>query len=323
MNRSEILSLAEHTSPAESGLMTPEQIVYNLAWHEIFGDRDVVLDNAIGPGISNVLHLTNPSTIIGIDSKGLAAGSDRIMEYIDLYWDYITEKPIPRAGAFAYSWGTTPENYIPDKDDTYHFWQDLGDRKRRGYWDMGAINRWDIDRLLMIELKKLGVRRETIGVNQRPFAKYVPLTEIVFDWAFPGENLKQRRLLYLNGTVDSIVDGDEVGFVSRIDCYHQKSLPKDDLTVGYLRKILPRLSGDTVVAVGYRFKHYGDNEEYKRDISQALGKDFRPLTSNETAEAILDSLPEEDPYAGENSYGMRLHIFRRSEADPQTIRLVV
>lgn len=285
-----------------------ENILYLLAWHDVIGDRKRVVSNAIGPDISSVLLLNNPDLVIGFDKYGLENPS--IMDYVDLYWDFIDWKPIPRASATNDRWRDAC-GYEPDDDRLITFKRDLHNRKRRGYWGMKAINRWERDRLLILELKSMGVSRESIKI-ERGMIDDKRATKINFTWAYPGESPKPRQIAYLNATIDDIGSKDISWLVQDIDCFYQKGLPFFEYTVPYIKLIKPRLQRNCVVAIGYLMKTIEiSNKDYGQNIKHELGANFRWLKVWKGIEQMINDLVSEDDVYEEVLYGMKLHMFGR------------
>src|SRR3989339_369926 len=190
-----------------SQLLRKEHISYLLEWNKLLGNKKKALYNAMGPDLSTVLLFANPTEIIGVDPKGFFRNTE---EYVLKFWNFIDIKPIVRSGDFWYhSEKNTAKSYKPTEEELYFFKENLKFRKNYGYWDITHIRRWGLDRLLMIELKKLNVNPGSIKFNSNPF-------QISFEWAYPKEKTKERKLTYLSGTLDKVFDG-----IEEIDCYYQ------------------------------------------------------------------------------------------------------
>jgi len=287
-------------------LMRKEQAEYCMAWHGVIGDRKKVIYNGMGPDISSVLLFTNATEITGVDTKGFY--NDHTEEYITKYWDFLNTKPIWRAGAFGYA-SQTPENLKLDHHEWKLFYDHRRNRLLKGYWDYGAVNHWDIDRLLMLEFKKMDVEKEMIKIKRITGG----VTEIGFDWAYPGESVKPRKLIYVWDDLGALTRGRKLKhFIRNADCFYQKSVPVENYeTLNYLKMILPYLGKDAVVAISYIFKDWGDNKIYKKELADALGQEFNPLGLDGVYDEMIDNLPEEDVKADMNKYGMKLHVFGR------------
>ncbi|HCQ31712.1 TPA: hypothetical protein DIU27_05040 [Candidatus Collierbacteria bacterium] len=293
----------EHITAVEERLMRKEQAKYYMSRHEQIGDQSKVVDNAMGPNISSNLFLTNALEIVAVDEKGFF--NEYSWQYADFLWDFVDSKPIYRAGAFGYD-RITPEKLEPSKEEWKLFYAHRADRWRRGYWDMGALNHWDIDRLLFLELKKMGVDRRTIVVQ--PIS--CSATEITFDWTYPGERAKQRKILYLTGTLDKFLNTKWKNVFKKTDCYLQKGLETDQ-THEYMKDILPFMNPKAIFAIGHRFKVFGDNIRYGIDLAETLGEAFDYLEGDKAIEKMIDKIPDNEDNYEAVKRGIKLHIFRR------------
>src|SRR3989339_224816 len=171
-----------------SQLLRKEHISYLLGWNKLLGNKKKVLYNAMGPDLSTVLLFANPTEIIGVDPKGFFRDTE---EYVLKFWDFIDIKPIVKSGdSWYHSEKNIAKSYKPTEEELYFFKEDLNFRKNYGYWDITHIRRWDLDRLLMIEFKKLNVDPDSIKFNSNPF-------QISFEWAYPKEKAKERKLVYI------------------------------------------------------------------------------------------------------------------------------
>lgn len=302
----EVLSVSPKT------LLRPEQVIYNHEWQKIIGPRRNVLYNAMGPDITTVLLLTNTDKIVGVDPN---ASFKHTKDYLELYWDYVDIKPILRAGAAGYSWGITPQGFQPSVYDWDLFLKHVGDRNRRGYWDVGAVNRWDIDRLLMLELKKLGLSRSSIDLKL--VGKRYSLEEhlnLSFEWAYPGEKPKIRTLEYYSRTLDQLLENKRFQrSLDRVDFYYQKSLPDSRLTIKYLEGIAPYLGKNSFSAVGFLaaidWNWPGGNESYADAIGKTFGRNSKRLFLDSVYEKMIDTIPDDQDEM--NKYGMKLHVFAK------------
>jgi hypothetical protein len=92
-------------------------------------------------------------------------------------------------------------------------------RFAESYWDHSFLNDWGIELCLATELKKMNIPFDAIFV-------YINgnVTEIDFDWAYPGEKEKKRRIRYFGTESYSMEKGGTMG------CYFQRSrLPDREL----------------------------------------------------------------------------------------------
>lgn len=290
----------------ENNLLRKEHVEYCVAWHKEIGDRNKVIYYKMGPDISTVLLTTNATEIIGIDSSFHEGHAE---DYIKKYWNFIDNKAIPVAGAFGYQNGTfTPENFVPDKVTAQMFKEDLENRKGRGYWNQRALINFGTDRMFLIELKKLGVRKEIINIKDRENLGI----EITFNWAYPGERSKGRKITFIPEYTVSEAKRNVVTLLKDADCYYQKGeSPKN--TYARVQDVQPYLKEAAVVAIGYQFQQNKDNTKYNRDLGLALGHWYKPLFLEGYYDRLIDRLPERDPAYEDNKYGMKMHVFERKE----------
>lgn len=292
----QVFALPESRSTSRNEPLRKEQIRYYVAWHTAFGDLPNVVYNAMGPDISSILYFANPTQITGIDPA--INFSQYSQEYIHTHWSYIDETPVSRAASLTRS-------FPPDERKKFH--EDIGDRSRRGYWNLSALERWGIDRLFFIDLKKLHVEPRSISLCIED-----KVATVRFLWGYPGERPTMRTLRYIQGTLDDMNKKEYAALrgINHVDGFFQKSIPAHYMTAEYLRLMRSRLNPHAVVAIGHRYNIQGSNEVYKTDIQKALGDKFSPRILDVAYEKMIDDLPEDDPNFEENKYGMKLHVFR-------------
>lgn len=290
----------------KNDLLRREHVEYCTAWHKEIGDRNKVIYYKMGADISTVLLTTNATEIIGIDSSFHEGHTE---DYIKKYWNFIDQKAIPVAGAFGYrNKSFTAENFVPSKDMAEMFKEDLERRKQRGYWNSRAEINFGTDRLFLIELKKLGVRREIINIkNQENLG-----VEITFNWAYPGERSKGRKVTFLSQHSVTETKRNVITLLKDSDCYYQKGL-RPETTYALVQDVQPYLKEASVIAIGYQFKRIKDNYEYGKEIGLALGHWYKPQYLDVYFSDLIDKLPEEDPDYEDNKYGMKMHIFERKQ----------
>jgi len=291
----------------ENDLLRSEHVEYCLAIQRKIGTREKVIYYKMGPDISTILLTTNATEIIGID--GSFVGNPYTQDYVEKYWDLVDKKPIPPPGAFGYQWGDfTAEGYQPSKDEAQMFKEDLLDRKNRGYWNSRSPLNFQTDRLLIIELKRLGIARESIKISPQVDL----ITEITFDWAFPREATKARKIVYLPEFAVTESKRNIVALLKGSDGYYQKGLSPEN-TFAHVQDAQPFLKDAAVVAIGHQFKLNKDNDEYQRELWTALGHWYRPVFLDEYHNNLIDKLPERDPDYEDNKYGMKMHVFERKQ----------
>lgn len=260
----ERLGPTSETIPAiENGLLRKEHVEYSMAWQKLIGPRQKVIYNDIGGDASTPLFFSNPTEII---STGRNPFNEFSRDYITKYWDFIDELPIPHAGAFGYKFGEfNAQNYKPPLEDQRTFRKDLSDRKNRGYWNRNRTsNLLGEDRVLLIELKKLGVKKDDIRIVMHKDNS----TDIIFDWAFPGEETKKRKIVYVPKSLDKALGN--TALLENCDCYYQKgSTPNESYAILSRLGLHLKTDTDAIVAIGHLFKINRDNltnEAYKEGL---------------------------------------------------------
>jgi len=289
----------------ENNLLRKEHVGYCMAIHKEIGDRQKVIYFQMGPDISTVLLTTNATEVVAIDGR-FRGGADS-QNYPDKYWDLVDKKPFPPPGALGYKWGSlTVEKYRAAKDVVEMFMEDLDFRKNRGYWSHRSPLNFQTDRLLMIELKRIGAIRESIKVSPKPDST----TEITFDWAYPGEASKTRKIIYLPEYKLTEPKQNVIALLKDSDCYYQKGLTPEQ-TYALIENIQPFLKWAQVIAIGYQFKTHKDNDEYWRELGLVLGHRYSMVHPDSYYGSKIDELPEEYPEDEDNKYGMKMHVFER------------
>ncbi len=297
MNLRELLAKAEVSCAVKNGLLTKEQVTYCMAWRRKIGDQKRVMYNAMGPDLSTVLLTTNAKDIIGIDTAWVYANGVR--GYIDSYWDEVDRAPILHPEAF---WNLlSPDTpYKPDEERINRFNEDMEFRKAYGYWDKSIINRWDLDRLLVIEMKKLGVEPESVSVSENS-----GFVDVGFKWAYPEEEITSRTLRAFCGTIPQLPPN-----IPKVNCFYQKSFFNADETKEYLKIVLPFLDARANILVG---KRWNENRRFKKEIASALGGGFNEMRIGNNYTSLVDSLPDEE-YDPHIHYGMHLMGFKKEES---------
>ncbi len=302
-----IINIAKETFAVKNELLRKEHVTYCLAWNKRLGSQNRVVYNAIGPDVSTILLATNPTEIIGVDKSYINA--NHIAEFAKQHWNEIDT--IPEINLAI-------EGHFVNIPDLYHGFSgekkiailesDIRVRNKRGYWDMGNLWRWSIERLTCIELKKMGVNNKSITSSSDS-------NELKFEWAFPNEEPKERTIKYINTTLENINNN----FPSDIDCFYQKSIPDSNPTSKYIINIKPLMNKRSTFIIGQRFKKgvKDTNEEYKKVLQNSLGSKFKFIKENNML-TLIEELPAEqegeltrDKEDGTHDYGMRYHVFRR------------
>jgi hypothetical protein len=303
----QILALVQQTSAVQNSLLRKEHIAYCLSWNEVLGTQKKVVYNAIGPDISTVLLTTNASEIIGVDTARISV--KEISDYAKNHWTQIDTKPEIELYVDEYVSENPNFSHDTKEEEKIKFLnKSLFLRQKRGYWDLGHLYKWGIERLSCLELKKMGVNPHTIEIDEKN-------KTLNFEWAFPEEKPKLRSIKYIRGTLDQNLD-----IPSNIDCFYQKSLPKSEDTPKYIKTIIPLMSSKATFIIGQNYNTrivWENNEEYKKAVKQALGIRFK-FIDDKNFSTLIDNLSDEsypefkeDKLDGTYNYGMRFHVFQK------------
>lgn len=288
-------------------LLRKEHVEYCVAWHKEIGDRNKAIYYKMGADASTVLFTTNATNIIGIDSSFPV--SEYSQDYVNKYWDLVDQKPILNPEVIRrLDKDAVSSRFQPSKEKLRMFTEDLAYRKQKGYWSHRAPLQFDNDRLLVIELKRLGVKKESIKITANPDTT----SEITFNWAFPGERSKARKITYLPQFTVTEAKRKVISLLKDSDCYYQKGLSPEN-TYAIVQDVQPYLKEASIVAIGFQYKRLKDNFEYQRELGVALGHWYKPLFVDAYFNRLIDNLPEDDLDYEDNKYGMKIHVFERKQ----------
>ena len=300
----------------ESNLLRKEHVAYCLGIHHEIGDRQKLIYYKIGSDVSTPLLTTNATEIIGIDSK--VVFGEHSLDYPHKYWDIVDQRPTLSPDAIGVLKGDlSVRDYLLPKEKVDMFNEDLDDRKRRGYWNTRASLQFGNDRLLFIELKKLGVNPRSIKIATA--SNFV--TEVDFNWAFPGEKSKARRITYVPQHLVGETRKDIVRILKGADCYYQKGQRSED-TLAIVQDVQYFLKDPAVVAIGYQFESNKKNPEYHMDLQRSLGHWYETVDISRYdtfIDKIHTSINDSD-FEENKVYGMKMHIFERKQYPVRNFR---
>lgn len=140
----------------------------------------------------------------------------------------------------------------------------IGIRQGSGYWHDYYIRTDHIDpeRLIAIELDRLDVNRQEAKVFTEG-----PWTVLEFDWAYPGELAKPRRVQWIEGNAEEFLDKPTTTLGDFFDGYFQKG--SKDFTVLHdhperIKPVAERINKGGFIAVGNSI------EQKIFDVNQAV-----------------------------------------------------
>jgi hypothetical protein len=175
----------------------------------------------------------------------------------------------------------------------------MADRKERGYYDTeGQIAKWSKERLMVIELKKLGVAQGSISQAYADEDGYV---HISFMFGYAGKSPEKRDIVYIGQEIPDF----ETGNMEAIDCFFQKSLPLSEKTADYVSFLKHKFSGNASVIIGNMYERTDKSEA---EIGEVLGDQFNKISMpNEYADHF-----EKFIWSSDREYGMQLFGFVRN-----------
>lgn len=293
-----------------SDLLRKEHVEYCLGIYNEIGDREKVIYYKMGPDISTPLLTTNATEIIGIDST--VDIQEHSSDYVDKYWEIVDQRPtLSPYSIGVLSGDLSVKNYLLPKSKVDMFNDDLDDRKSRGYWNHRFQLNFGNDRALIIELKRLGVNSRSIKINTRPDL----ITDVNFNWAFPGEKSKPRHVVYVPQHLVGETRRNIINILKSSDCYYQKGQRVGD-TLAMVQDVQPFLKENSIVAIGYQFPFNKNNSEYNNELSIALGHWYRIVDiSPSPIDNIIITNDNRDPreLKEDMDYGMKMHVFERRQ----------
>ena len=150
-----------------------------------------IVHAAAGPTIIAPLLLTNATEIISLDKRHFIF--PRLLGLIENY-----SSPIE----------------IEDHDS---FENALGFINKDNFWWNGSIDQFGIETLLITEMKRIGIREEDIkGIEYNDDQGII----LEFDWAYPGEVAKTRKIIFKQGKLPETLDDLDL---SKCDAYLHKA----------------------------------------------------------------------------------------------------
>ncbi|MEK6956110.1 MAG: hypothetical protein AABW52_05600 [Nanoarchaeota archaeon] len=293
-NIDESLLVKARDSPiVNNGLLSIPQFVYCLTWNLHVGDFESVVAGAIGPGLVDILLTLNPLEIYGIDIN--SPNKERLDKAL-AKWDVIDSDPdcLPHEDLMIKS-HLSPESYANILNETLR--RDFSHRKECGYWRIDNINRWSIERCIALELKRMGVKNSSLRISDNDYVA------IEFDWAFPGEELKRRKIYFIPSRVDDMINNKM--FIG-IDCYYEKSSMECTEPSDSRRKLLGLkdiVSSNGIVLIG-RTQNPDEDAEVEAMNSRVLEKSFKRIDFDNSYTSYMERTFRKPRYGWE-LYGFR------------------
>lgn len=217
-------TLAEKIIPVQNKYLSKEQTTYCLGWKNLVNKKSEpcnVMYNAMGPDIATALLTTNATSIYGIEFS--PPETKKLKYYLDNWNKVDTDvTSLPPENNLYQDKYNENSNVITQNEATEfankEIQNTLQKRNERGYWDVKEMYTWSIERCLIIEMKKLGINPESIKIDESKGR-----TQIEFDFAFPGENTKARKVIYIADYTFDILENPELHNIPLLDVYYEKS----------------------------------------------------------------------------------------------------
>lgn len=213
-----IVALAETSPVVTNGLLSQEQTAYCLGIQEQLPHLNhprVAMYGGMGPDISTVLLTTNANRVYGIEHRKV--NLDRVAYYLDK-WDEVDSAALDMPAIESMIRGPRPEQALEDA---------FSQHRNFGYWDESTYNLLPLERLMVIELKKMGVNPATVILEEQDAIHKT----IHFAWAFPGEAVQKRSITYVDETRLAVANPGSrsrlrhLSLPSAVDIYYEKALP--------------------------------------------------------------------------------------------------
>lgn len=271
------LLLAETVAIVQNGFITKEQTAYCLGWKDLVNSNSrvqTVLYSGMGPDVATVLLTTDATTIYGVDTR--PPSTDKTSHYLATWEKVDTDVvSLPPENDYYIDRYHKEGLYTPtDETAMKELQETLRLRAARGYWDMGEMETWSIDRCLVIELKKLGIKPNEVTISNANGQ-----LQLDFSWAFAGQEVKPRRVIYIKGMTYDITDNPNEYHLPQLDGFYEKSVQTGNrgTDLNDLLAMRAYIKPGGFVLIGR--SHGTDEEEARLEEANraALGGSFKPL----------------------------------------------
>lgn len=272
------LSLAEALPCVKNGFIFPEQAAYCIGWKDIVNptsETQTILYNAMGPDVLTPLLTANAKTVYGVDLR--SPEPEKTRRYLAA-WDRVDTDALTLAPDKEYFRVELEQDGIEPTDENVQqaLTKTISLRSVRGYWDIGEMDDWSIERCLMIELKKMRVDPTTIHISE-----VNGLVQLSFPWAYPGEQPKQRTVQYVADMTYDIIANPQAYHLQPLQGYYEKAMEifnRDaDGQVNDLRDIARYIQPQGFVLIGRGRGIAQEEQILEQSNRQALGTAFTPI----------------------------------------------
>ncbi len=230
---------------ARNGLLKPEHVAYCMAWRdEVNPDsRPIsVLYGGMGADVSTVFLTTDAEVVIGVDYEEINRERlEGFLEDYDQIDSYLGQHRLEKKHGLPWTYKGKSENEI--------FEEDMRLRSERGFYEVGVFERWSAERLLFVELKKMGVDKDSLSLGSDPSGIFLE-----FVWSYPSIPItppRKRRVYFRTSYIHDIMELDNIPV---LDCYYQKSAILAGVPTEMLRNLVQKkMNPFATVLVGTSF----------------------------------------------------------------------
>lgn len=289
-------------------LLRHEHVSYSMAWKRQINPHSrpiTVLHTACGPDLSTVLLATNASRIIAVDR--FVPQVDSLNLFLS-HWNTIDTDPtiaFDEDRKSAMGWDQQPEAMMDMLLPPFK--EMLKARRERGFWNDTDIMGSSVDRLTVIELKRMGVELGHIRLkpadSQTDPQELLGETQLTFDWAFPGEEPRLRTVDYIRTDIALLFSGDLGSQLPPVDGLYQKARnggsPRESALIHDVQSHL--LAGGFILMGGAASLSPQQDGDQRPDALRELGPEFHPVQLDTSVAHLMGKV---DPY-GWKLYGVR------------------
>ncbi|MBS3072199.1 hypothetical protein J4408_04370 [Candidatus Pacearchaeota archaeon] len=281
-------------------LLRFEHLEYCLAWRNLINPnrRNInVMYRAIGPDLATVLLTTDATKIVGIDTH---PPTFKRMKKVIRNFDNL-ENP-------NYLKNFTSDELKLRFDYNYDFLKtvfknDIRRRRIDSYWDCRVIESWSIDRCLGIELKKLGLKKDEVKLDERKGDLF-----LTFNWGLTPEEVKERGVHYVKFFRSSFDTNNKIDLASFNGFYEKCSIGADYRN--FFEVITDEFKVGSFVLTGSFGQTRIAQIKNKLQRRYFLGQDFEKIEIDDKyAAAMIEVRKRSPPF--EKYYGWELDGMKR------------
>ncbi|MBI2415620.1 MAG: hypothetical protein HYV33_03100 [Candidatus Kerfeldbacteria bacterium] len=205
----QLLQRAETTPAVEHRLFSPEIAAYLMYWKKILNPNSkpyTTIYPGMGPDVATALLTQNTTNFHGLDRHPVLAER---LQYYKNRWDDL--------GVIEKVYCDEPRRSTESIDQWQEeFEADLQYHEENGYYGATRLPVWSLERLLLLELQKLDVTKDSIVINQ-----LAGKTTVSFTWAYPNEASQPRIITFHTADISTLASFQRG--LPRADCIMQKA----------------------------------------------------------------------------------------------------